>query len=248
MKNQLLLLSLILGCGCAKNPQNGIRDLASSNLEQSVDEPAGLPDDLDHELEVMHSKPTKPGGDFAASSEVVKLANGPAQIWDGCDLSAKVRGGYESDTKCGIGYFHPDFVEHLNTYFFPCIERAALSANFPQPSRVFIRHLGTYVNRNGRNSSTLSMHAYARAIDLAKLNLFDTQGTLTPVKLTMKDYSGANAKFYDSFRECWKDTLPTKCTPNQREYKGSIGHPKSALGGNGLHTAHIHLSFPLCAN
>lgn len=248
MKIKLLLLPLILVFGCAKSPENDALDLASNSTEQTAEEPAGLPDDLDRVLEVMHVKPVMPGADFAASSEVIKLANGPAQTWDGCDLKAKVRGGYESDTKCGKGYFHPDFIEHLNNYFFPCVERAALTANFAQPSRVFIRHLGTYVNRNGRNSSTLSMHAYARAIDLAKLNLFDTQGTLTPVNLTQKDYKGASAKFYDSFRQCWKDTLPTRCTPDQREYKGSIGHPKSALGGNGLHTGHIHLSFPLCAN
>lgn len=244
----LILVTIIFFISFGESSEMNAHEWASSIVNSGDEEPAGLYGDPVGELEILHEKdPLPPGTSFSVSREVYKLANGPAQKWDGCDQEALVTGGYDSDSQCGKGYFHPEFVEHLNANFFPCIEKASLAANFPQPSRVFIRHIGTYVNRNGRNSSTLSMHAYARAIDMAKLNLFDNQGQLFPISLTMRDYKGPTAKFYDTFRQCWKDSLPSACQPGKKEYKGSIGHPNSALGGNSLHTGHIHLSFPFCA-
>ncbi|MFV3407990.1 hypothetical protein ACNH6C_05260 [Bdellovibrio bacteriovorus] len=87
------------------------------------------------------------------------LAYGLGKTWDGCDKEAIVRGGYDSDTKCGNGTVLPAYAEHLNKHFFGCVEKGSLAAGYSQPDRVFIRHWGTYVNRNARNSSSLSMHA-----------------------------------------------------------------------------------------
>lgn len=235
MKTLILLLSLFT-IACAKTtPEDAGLEGAAGPLEVSEDT-----------LEVLQT--ASPGNEsfFSFSNETYKLANGPARKWDGCATTALVRGGYNSDTQCSKGYFLPKFAQHLDDHLFACVERASLAANYPQPRKVFIRHLGTYVDRNGRNSNNLSMHAYARAIDLAKLILFDGQGSKLSVPLTQADYSGPTKKFYDSFRQCWKDSLPSKCQPGQSEYKGSIGHPGSALGGNSLHTKHIHLSFPFC--
>lgn len=240
----LFLLPFVFLIGCAND--SALNSFESASIAGTDEEPAGPHEPLG-ELEVLHEQAPVLGAPFSASREVFKLANGPAQQWDGCDQDSVVSGGYDSDSKCGKGYFHPAFVEHLNENFFPCVQQASFAANLLRPSRVFIRHLGTYVDRTGRGSSALSMHAYARAIDLAKLNLFDDQGRLISISLKKADYKGATAKFYDTFRQCWKDSMPSQCQPGKRESGGSIGHPNSALGGNSLHTGHIHLSFPFCA-
>lgn len=184
---------------------------------------------------------------FSFKSGTQTLANGLGKTWDGCDKEAVVRGGYDSDTKCGNGTVLPAYAEHLNKHFFGCVEKGALAAGYSQPERVFIRHWGTYVNRNARNSSSLSMHAYARAIDIVKFIIYDQTGKATSVSTHVRDFKGATVKFYNAFRQCWKDTMPSSCRPGQREYSGSIGIPGSELGGNSLHNDHIHLSFPFCA-
>ncbi|XGC82135.1 extensin family protein [Bdellovibrio bacteriovorus] len=183
---------------------------------------------------------------FSFFEKTVKLAHGPGKTWNGCDPLAMVRGGYNS-TKCGNGTVHPNYAEHLNKYFFGCVEKGASVAGYAKPERVFISHYGTYANRNARNSTKLSMHAYARAIDIKDFILYDRDKKTTKVSTNVKDFKGSTAKFYNAFRQCWKDTLPSKCRPGQREYSGSIGIPGSAMGGNSLHNDHIHLSFPLCA-
>jgi hypothetical protein len=240
------LAILVLVVGCSKSEFETI-SAASSDPDHIGEEPVGLPTDLPDTLEPLHSVPSTNTGDFSLSEQTYKLAHGPAQVWNGCDSNAPVMGGYNSDSKCGKGYFHPLFAAHLNKNLFTCVERSALQAGISIPSRIFIRHLGTYANRNGRQSSSLSMHAYARAIDIAQLNLYDRFGNVTAISNEMKNYSGATAIFYDAFRACWKESLPSSCRPGQKEYNGSIGHPKSALGGNNLHTRHIHLSYPFCA-
>ena len=131
--------------------------------------------------------------------------------------------------------------------FFICISDAAQVAGYPQPSRIFINHLGTYNDRTARNSTRLSHHAYARAIDIKNFNLVDGQGRLHRISTHLNQYSGAQARFYDEFRDCWRESMPASCTPNQVEYRGSIGHTSSRLGGNSLHNDHIHLTYPLCA-
>jgi|GEM_PF-1022944 len=227
------------GIGCA---DSGGGDWAS-----------GIPDSLSQEEdstmspENPNAAPVIPGFNFSFNPGTKDLAYGPGVTWNGCDPNAMVTGGYDSDTKCGNGTVYPGYAEHLDKNFFRCVEVASADANYRQPERVFIRHWGTYVNRNARNSSSLSMHAYARAIDIVKFILYDRTGGTTQVSTHVRDFAGSTAKFYNSFRQCWKDTLPSSCKPGQREYLGSIGIPGSALGGNSLHDDHIHLSYPLCA-
>lgn len=226
------------------NPDKSVADQPSSETpDQSADIPhADVPD-------APKSDPTVPleGLFFSLLQGSWKLAHGPGVTWNGCDNDAKVRGGYDSDIKCGNGTLLPGYADHLNKYFFSCAEKAAADANYKQPQRIFLRHMGTYNNRNARNSSQLSMHAYARAIDIAKFSLYDRLGSVTQVSTHLRDFKGATVKFYNSFRQCWKESMPSTCRPGKREYSGSIGIPKSALGGNSLHNDHIHLSFPLCA-
>lgn len=233
----ILVATFFVGLFCA--------NVFAQELER--ERPAGPLEISEESLEVLQIEAPARQTYFAVSSETYKLANGPARKWDGCAVGALVRGGYDSDVNCSSGYFHPLFVKHLEDHFFTCVERASLDANFRQPRGIFVHHLGTYVNRNGRNSDSLSMHAYARGFDLAKLILTDGQGGKTFVPLTKLDYKGPTKQFYDSFRQCWKDSLPSACRPGLKEYKGSIGHASSALGGNSLHEKHIHLSLPFCA-
>ena len=246
-------VALFAGCGRAGVPEGTEAPIEenyhwASGVQGPIEEESGVEDaEADLDLEEMSIAPLAAAADFSVGSQLFKLDYGQAQKWNGCDTSARVVGGYSSDSKCGSGYFLPAFARHLNSYFFSCVDKAAVRAKIARPSRIFLRHLGTYVSRNGRGSSSLSMHAYARAIDIAQFNLYDSQGRVTSMSNAMRDYKGATAVFYDSFRQCWKDTLPKSCVPGKAEYKGSIGHPKSALGGNSLHTGHIHLSFPMCA-
>mgnify|MGYP006077432979 CR=1 FL=1 len=246
MKKILLILSVFFAFGCSKSDID-VSDLASTDMDHIGEEPIGLPDDIPPAPEVSNPEVSSRSSNFSLNKNPLQLANGLAQVWNGCDSNSNVMGGYNSDTICGKGYFHPLFAQHLNKYFFECVEDAAEAAKLPAPVQVFVRHLGTYSNRNGRGSSALSMHAYARAIDIAQFNLLDRTGQITKISNEMKNYKGATSIFYDSFRACWKSSLPATCIPGKKEYNGSIGHPLSSLGGNNLHTRHIHLSFPFCA-
>lgn len=237
-----LTFSFIVGCA----PSSG-GEWASGEPDAPQGETPTEPTEPNPPTEQEPTPPPIAGLYFSFLPGTHKLANGPGKIWDGCEQEAIVRGGYDSDTKCGNGTILPAYAEHLNKYFFGCVERGALAAGYRQPERVFIRHWGTYVNRNARGSTSLSMHAYARAIDIVKFIIYDRDGQATQVSTHVRDFKGNTAKFYNSFRQCWKDTMPSKCRPGQREYSGSIGIPGSALGGNSLHNDHIHLSFPMCA-
>lgn len=234
--------------GCGRFEENELALASLSEQERIESEPAGPLDVDESQLEVMHMLPEGVStGNFVISDKVYRLANGPAQKWNGCAAKARVMGGFNSDTACGPGYFHPKFAAHLETNFFACTQAAASKAGLPVPEQIYLRNLGTYANRNGRGMSVLSMHAYARAIDIAKIILADGSGKLTHVNLHVNNYRGANAVFYDTLRSCWKATMPKACKPGLRESVGSIGHPKSVMGGNRLHDNHIHLSFPFCA-
>lgn len=238
----VLLFTLILtGCG---NSNNSDGPWASGNPDKTDTgprEPAATP------APTPTPAPTQPSSTaFALSSKTYTLAHDSAKIWNGCDATAAVKGGYNSDSSCGNAYVHPGFGEHLNDFFMSCIDKAAYDNNYPQPVRTFIRHMGSYNDRNARNSTSLSMHAYARALDVAAVRLFDVEGKLKVFDTNIMFYKESNAGFYDAFRECWRKTFPT-CKSGQREYVGSIGHPDSDLGGNTLHNDHIHLSFPFCA-
>ncbi|HMN67957.1 MAG TPA: extensin family protein [Bdellovibrionales bacterium] len=183
---------------------------------------------------------------FSINPAPVKLNHGTGVTWVGCDETALVRGGYASDTKCGRAFFHPRFEKQMNVRFYLCAERAASKANIARPSKIFVNHMGSYNDRLGRGSSSLSMHAYARALDIANFNLHD--GTkVTKISTHVRNFKGVTKTFYNEFRQCWKEAMPSTCKAGKSEYKGSIGIPSSALGGNSLHNDHIHLSYALCA-
>jgi hypothetical protein len=184
---------------------------------------------------------------FDLDAGTFSLAHGTAKRWNGCSQQRESRGGYNSDSTCGRAFFHPLFADNLNEVFFICISDAARAAGYPQPSRIFINHLGSYNDRNARNSTRLSNHAYARALDIKNFNLVDSEGRTHRISTHINHYQGAQAQFYDEFRDCWKESLPSSCRPGQTEFNGSIGHNSSRLGGNTLHNDHIHLSYPLCA-
>lgn len=184
---------------------------------------------------------------FAIENRQYSLAHGPAWRWLGCDKTKMSQGGYNSDSQCGTAFLHPAFINNLQEDFYVCVTAAAREAGYPDPSRVFIRHVGSYNDRPVRNGTRLSNHAYARALDITNFNLYDSKGRLSRVSTYQRDYAGNQAVFYDEFRSCWKASLPSNCQPGQTEYKGSIGHNSSELGGNSLHNDHLHLSYPLCA-
>ncbi len=184
---------------------------------------------------------------FFIESQTFSLARGPAKRWDGCKQNYRSEGGYDSDLKCGRAFIEEKFSRNLNKIFYKCTFSAAKDAKYPDPQKVFINHLGSYNDRLARGSSRLSHHAYARALDIKNFNLVDAAGKNYKVSTLLRDYNGQQAVFYDSFRQCWKDSMPSSCKPSDTEYKGSIGHTSSKLGGNSLHNDHIHLSFPLCA-
>jgi hypothetical protein len=200
------------------------------------------PDEDQHQHETLRQTKT-----FFIEKRTFNLAHGPAKRWDGCKRGYKTRGGFNSDSRCGRGYFHPSVGKGLNRNFHKCSFDAARKAGYPSIEKIFINHLGTYNDRRARNSKRLSNHAYARAMDIKNFNLVDKRGRKHKVSTLLRDYKGKQAKFYDGFRQCWKDSLPSRCRPGQREYKGSVGHKASKLGGNTLHNDHIHLAFPTCA-
>lgn len=253
MRLILLIFSLFLLANCSPY-QKSLDQLGQSHSFSDVeieddfvapeDEPEEEPDLLGDEpgLSVINLKNT-----FSMESGSFKLAHGVALRWDGCDQEKASRGGYNSDSKCGRSYFHPSFANNLNYAFFVCVHDAALKAGFPKPRWVFIKHLGSYNDRNARNSTRLSNHAYARAWDIVNFNMFDEAGQLHRVSTYLRDYKGPQAEFYDEFRTCWRESLPETCKPGNSEYLGSIGHQSSELGGNSLHNDHLHLSYPLCA-
>lgn len=248
-----LLLAL---SGCAGNAETdwaSSQDPLQDQLEVVDVPPEDLggvdsPGNLDSENEVPPVTTPDPKLFFYTNGVKYSLARNKALKWEGCHSSALVRGGYLSNTSCGNSYLYDKFVTHLNEHFYSCVESAAVKANLPQPSRVFINHIGSYNDRTARNSSRLSMHAFARALDVKYINLIDSRGNVSRMSTNINDFSGATAKFYDGFRSCWKGTMPSNCVAGQTEYQGSIGHNKSSVSGrNSLHNDHIHLSFPFCA-
>lgn len=250
MKTRLLIL---LGAGILSACGPGIQELEQEPVqlasEMEVDENPFVvrePDSVPESLNPVAPVATPAWLAFKINPSRAQLALGPGQFWEGCSGEQFVKGGYDSDSVCGRAYFHPRFAEVLNKDFLPCVRTAASAAGLPRPERVFLRHFGSYNNRNARGSSVKSMHAYARALDIVNFNLVDAAGKTTRVSTHVRDYKGKAAVFYDRFRSCWSSKMPAKCK-GQREGSGSIGHPESLMGGNTLHNDHIHLSYPLCA-
>ncbi len=184
---------------------------------------------------------------FVVEDEIFALAHGQALRWNGCYRNQNTMGGYGSDRNCGNAFLQKNFHNHLNFTFFRCIEDSAQAAGYPKPVKVLIHHLGTYNNRQTRDGRRLSLHALAAAMDIIKFRLFESSGNSYIVSTFKRHYHGSQAVFYDEFRNCWKQSLPDKCTSGKIEYEGSIGHTASKLGGSSTNNDHLHLSLPYCA-
>jgi len=259
MKHLLVLafMTFLLGCDSG---YRSVSNLGSQSSFTDVEIPDDFPPPGNEEPDVLPPPVSEPPQPVAPIDEIVfktntffledgvfQLAHNQALRWDGCESGYASQGGFNSNTNCGRAFFHPLFSDHLNSAFYICIQEAADEAGYPQPDSIFINHLGSYNNRNARNSSRLSNHAYARALDISRFNLYDREGQLYVVSTLLRDYSGPQAIFYDEFRACWRDSLPDNCDLGGTESSGSIGHRSSEMGGNTLHNDHIHLSFPSCA-
>jgi len=251
----LFSICILFLSACAKY-QPGLSSLGSSSSFNDVEIPDDFsaPEDENPDDSAVGLDPTLPPpvevslkNTFFIEEKSFQLAHNSAFRWDGCNPEKESRGGYNSDSQCGRAFFHRLFANNLNEVFFICITDAARVAGYPQPSRIFINHLGSYNDRSARNSTRLSNHAYARALDIANFNLVDSNGQNHRISTHLNQYSGRQAAFYDEFRDCWQESLPSQCGPGKTEYQGSIGHNSSRLGGNSLHNDHIHLSYPLCA-
>lgn len=257
MVRLIFLLCFVFLTACTQYSSN-LDALGSQNSFADVEIPDDFPapedeapDDEDGQ-EIMPPMTPPPvqvslKNTFFIEDRTFTLARGPAVRWDGCIQDKASRGGYNSDSQCGRAFFHPVFAENLNETFFSCVHEAAKEAGIPEPARIFVRHLGTYNDRTARNSSRLSNHAYARAWDIVNFNMYDAQGNRHRVSTYLRDYKDEQAVFYDEFRDCWMAALPDSCGPGNTEYKGSVGHTSSKLGGSSLHNDHLHLSYPLCA-
>lgn len=167
-----------------------------------------------------------------------RLAHNSAYLWNGCDRMAVIQGG--NGRNCGTDYLQPAFAEHANRHLLSCVQAAAAKVGKPQPVKLFISHMGCYANRSVRGGGSLSNHALARAMDIASITMIDANGGENKISSHVRNYSGQNKIMYDTFRECWRRNLPRPCAGS----KGSIGIPRSSLGGNGDHNDHIHLEFP----
>lgn len=170
-----------------------------------------------------------------------------AKIWDGCAPDALIRGGLNSNptgTTCRQESMNARFAEHLDRFFLGCVKAAAREAGLAEPKSVFIAHMGCHVDRNKRGGNGKSEHAYARALDISGFRLTDASGRSVVMSAHQRDVSrsSANRVFYDSFRLCWRRTLPASCGSTS----GSIGIPGSTPGlyNNDLHRDHIHLELP----
>lgn len=163
---------------------------------------------------------------------------GLTRVVNGCAKDSKIRFGYNSDQRCDKIIMNPKFADHMNKHLFRCSVQAAAAAGLPQPSGIFINHVGCYNYRVMRGGRSLSLHAHARALDIGAINLKFPDGSSSKMSMHKSKYKGANAKFYDALRSCWKSSL--SCG------KGSIGIPKSSMGGNSDHNDHLHLEYPKC--
>ena len=239
-----MLFLLALGCS---NGESRLLLLMSPEESQNVG--SNLPEEESPVADKNRDLPPETDDDrvrFALDGRLFALAHGVGDKWVGCDDDQVIPGGYNSNTRCGNGFLHPAFADHLEKYFYECILMASERAGLSEPYRVFMNHLGTYNDRNVAGSSELSFHAYARAMDIAKFNLIDRQGNVTLISTHIRDFDGPTVPFYNEFRSCWASTLEATCSPGDREYRGSVGHTESDMGGNSLHADHIHLSFPFC--
>lgn len=176
------------------------------------------------------------------------LPYGPAVVWNGCSKTSRVTGGKGTNTGCDEDYMHPKMAAHMEKYFYKCVVAAAEDAGIKRPERVHLNQAGCFQNRNVAGSGTLSLHALARAIDINQFNLISADGTTTRISANKRNFSGKTKTFYNSFRSCWRQNLPSRCHGSYtREREGSIGLPGAAMSPtNWDHADHMHVTFPPC--
>jgi len=213
-------------------------------LEPGDDPSIGNVDQIDEDNGIS-TDPSEQVG-FRIEPGLYQLEDGEGVLWDGCGENQFVGGGFQSDTECGKAFLHPRFATHLETHFKNCIETSASAAGLAAPFEVYLRHRGTYEKREGNDR--LNLHSYARAIDIESFQLISATGGAISISAHVDDYQSPTSDFYDSFRRCWADTMPDACVPGQEEYRGSVGHLESELGGNSRQSDNLQLSLPFCAD
>lgn len=196
---------------------------------------------------------------LSISPQSTQVQGGPVHTWNGCDEFAAIQGGYVGENagskkgsqraadgqKCGHDQINKDFARQIDAVLLTCINTAysTIDNSGRTIDKVFIQHMGVYnyrvKNTMSGNSTSLSEHAFGRAMDIAAFDLYAGGMKVDTMKM-VKGTDGRTSTFYDSFRDCWKDKLALHgfCkAPSQ----GSIGHTGSHEPCNQKHDDHLHL-------
>ena len=194
-------------------------------------------------------------------------------MWDGC--RGKVRGSrlIGKTPRCETFPLEKNFQKHLDRHLFACSKKALKQAGevlkkltngrrngFLVPDRMELVTFGTYSNRDIKGKSgKLSLHASARAIDIRGFRFFrddikDNNGNPKPLNFSMhlnkipsRPKLLVNKAFYNGFRQCWKDALPSSCGHRC----ASVGSPYSGskelqCHNDHNHEDHLHIEYPHC--
>lgn len=177
------------------------------------------------------------------------LPHGPAVTWNGCDKNVRVQSGLDLKN-CSQWLLHPTMAKQMEGHLFRCASEAANKVGLRGAEKIYLTVSNTYRNTNVAGSNRISLHAYARAMDINKISYLDKNNKIIgSFSSHVRDFqnSTTNQIMYNKFRECWRQSLGSKCLSRySREHEGSIGIPGSDLGGNNAHLDHIHLSTPDC--
>ncbi len=142
--------------------------------------------------------------------------------------------------------------EWLNLFLeaFPtCMAEGLEAIELKKPKSVVVHSVMIYQHKG--SSGRLSLHAPARAVDIAKFELVyaDKSEELVVSKASQKenpknkDETTKERKFFEAFRGCWSEQLTQNhgCAAYSKEgFRGSVGWEDSA------HQNHLHLSRPFC--
>jgi hypothetical protein len=114
------------------------------------------------------------------------------------------------------------------------LQAQGLGSNF---SKIKIRHMGTYANRDARGKRSISMHATGRAIDLSQMDITLANGRQFKIDMTI---GSRNKPFYNAFISCWRAQNAARPGCRRSGLNGAIDCK------NPLHHNHVHLSMPFC--
>lgn len=184
------------------------------------------------------------------------------QEWDGCDANSQIQGGYgggkgdgggdaggadQGKGGCGKAMINPQFAAHMKKYFLKCVQQGAKDAGINGVQKVFINHMGVYVDRTTKAGS-VSQHAYGRAMDIGTIDLLGSGGNnLGKIDTNVGAYSGQNQQMYDGFLKCWQESMKEGQMCGGEGEAGGLGHEKSNHPlKNADHNDHIHMSFAQC--